>query len=86
MSSFSESLDSFTIQDLAEKLSSDQLTLQDMGSKDIILLMGTTNAGKTTTLCYLAGKKLKMKMEEIIDDDGETSEKYEYVSIISLIT
>jgi flagellar biosynthesis GTPase FlhF len=70
----SYSSDTFAVMDLAEKLRMNQHVVRSMNSKDTILLMGTTNAGKTTTLCYLAGKRLQIRMEEILDAAGESEQ------------
>eukprot|EP01041_Mallomonas_annulata_P009370 gene9370-19434_t len=59
-----------TISELASRLVYDE-NVSEIRDRKVILLMGTTNSGKTTTLCYLARKQLQVTYEKEQLDNGE---------------
>eukprot|EP01041_Mallomonas_annulata_P001680 gene1680-3252_t len=80
-----------TLSELAPSLIFDGLVQHEMSVRKGILLMGTANVGKTTTLCYLARRNLEvtfktdhMENGEIIlglDEIIETIEKFDNFKI-----
>ncbi len=61
----------FDLNILVDLLSNDQPILEEIQNKELILFLGTTNAGKTTTICFLGEKQLQVKQDTIIDPDGD---------------
>jgi hypothetical protein len=59
------------VKELVERVNDDQAALDKIANKDMILFVGTTNAGKTTTICFLSEKPLRVKQESMIDPEGE---------------
>eukprot|EP01041_Mallomonas_annulata_P006690 gene6690-13554_t len=68
-----------TVSDLALRLVNDDQVLQEIKGRKVILLMGTTNAGKTTTLCYLSKKQLQLTFEKELMENGEFMSGFEEV-------
>ena len=55
---------------LVDNLSSDQQILHQIQDKELILFLGTTNSGKTTTICFFSDKSLTVKQDVMKDPEG----------------
>jgi hypothetical protein len=54
---------------LLDRLQRDEEALHQINGKDVILFLGKTKAGKTTTICSLADQKIVIRPEGLGDDD-----------------